>query len=104
MAAHDPSEGHDPFGLLEHVATSLGRHFYTYVFRPDGTVDTVFEIGAAWESFLGGALPEGIDDDAAWIAGVHPDDRALYESLAAPIRRGKPVDAQYRLRGFDGRV
>ena len=104
MAAHDHGEEHDPFGLLEHVATSLGRHFYTYVFRPDGTFETVFEIGAAWESFLGGGVPEGVDDDAAWMAAVRPDDRELYESLDAPIRRGDPVDAQYRLNGFDGRV
>jgi diguanylate cyclase (GGDEF)-like protein/PAS domain S-box-containing protein len=104
MAGDDHSEAHDPLGLLEHVATSLGRHFYTYVFRPDGTFETVFEIGAAWEEFLGGGVPEGVDDDAAWMAAVHPDDRELYESLDAPIRRGEPVDAQYRLIGFDGKV
>ena len=95
---------HDPFGLLEHVATSLGRHFYTYVFNPDGTFETIFEIGAAWETFLGGPIPEGVDDDAAWVAAVHPDDRELYERLDEPIRRGEPVDAQYRLIGTDGRV
>jgi len=104
MAGDDHSEAHDPLGLLEHVATSLGRHFYTYVFRPDGTFETVFEIGAVWEEFLGGDVPEGVDDDAAWMAAVHPDDRELYESLDAPIRRGEPVDAQYRLIGFDGKV
>ncbi len=95
---------HDPFGLLEHVATSLGRHFYTYVFDPDGTFDTIFEIGAAWDTFLGGPLPEGVDDDTAWVAAVHPDDRALYDRLDEPIRRGEPVDAQYRLIGIDGRT
>jgi diguanylate cyclase (GGDEF)-like protein len=95
---------HDPFGLLEHVANSLGRHFYTYVFQPDGTFETVFEIGAAWSTFLGGSLPEGTDEDAAWVAAVHPEDRALYERLDEPIRRGEPVDAQYRLIGIDGRV
>jgi diguanylate cyclase (GGDEF)-like protein len=95
---------HDPFGLLEHVATSLGRHFYTYVFHPDGTFDTIFEIGAAWDTFLGGPLPEGIDDDAAWVAAVHPEDRALYERLDEPIRRGEPVDAQYRLIGMDSKI
>src|SRR5689334_20649364 len=104
MAAGDHSEAHDPLGLLEHVANSLGRHFYTYVFLPDGTFETVFEIGAAWASFLGGSVPDGIDDDAAWVAAVHPDDRELYENLDAPIRRGEPVDAQYRLIGFDGAV
>jgi len=104
MAAPDHTDEHDPFGLLEHVATSLGRHFYTYVFLPDGTFETVFEIGAAWESFLGGPVPEGVDDDAAWMAAVHPEDRELYDELDAPIRRGEPVDAQYRLIGFDGRT
>ena len=80
---------HDPFGLLEHVATSLGRHFYTYLFNPDGTFETIFEIGAAWETFLGGPIPEGVDDDAAWVAAVHPDDRELYDGLDEPIlRRG----------------
>ncbi|MDX6378976.1 MAG: hypothetical protein QOE98_3279, partial [Gaiellaceae bacterium] len=100
MPTEDSS--HDPFGLLEHVATSLGRHFYTYVFNPDGTFDTIFEIGAAWESFLGGSLAADIDDDAAWVAAVHPDDRALYDGLDEPIRRGEQVEAQYRLIGFDG--
>ena len=38
-----------------------------------------------------------------WLR-AHPEDRELYDSLDAPIRRGEPVDAQYRLLGFDGRT
>ncbi len=35
---------------------------------------------------------------------MHPEDRALYDRLDEPIRRGEPVDAEYRLIGLDGNV
>jgi diguanylate cyclase (GGDEF)-like protein/PAS domain S-box-containing protein len=58
-------------------------------------------IGQALESLLGG-VPEGMDEEAAWEACIHPDDRAAYQGAFAPLQSGDPTEMEYRLVGFDG--
>ena len=58
-------------------------------------------IGAGLENLLG-SLPEGVDEEEAWEAAVHPDDQAAYAEFGRTCQRGEPAEVEFRLVGYDG--
>ena len=102
MAPNDPSDQDAAVAaLLRRVAATAGLHMYEMELRDDFEYVCQVWIGQALESLLGG-VPEGMDEEAAWDACIHPDDRAVYQAAFAPLQSGDPTEMEYRLVGFDG--
>jgi diguanylate cyclase (GGDEF)-like protein len=102
MAPNHPSDQDAAVAaLLRRVAATAGVHMYEMELFDDFDYVCHVWIGQALESLLG-AVPVGMDKEAAWEACIHPDDRAGYEAALAPLLNGEPTETEYRLVGFDG--
>jgi diguanylate cyclase (GGDEF)-like protein len=76
-----------------------------YVFRGEATPAhdlVVSHRGPGRERLLGGASEETRID---WAEAVHPEDRPMHRTAEsyAQLRKGKPIDVEFRLLGVDGR-
>jgi diguanylate cyclase (GGDEF)-like protein len=87
--------------LIGRVAGMAGVHVYEMELFPDGDYVCHVWLGGALDALLGG-LPEGMDEEAAWEACIHADDREVYDDTAPALLRLEPTDVEYRLVGFDG--
>ncbi len=65
---------------------------------PDGSVDF---LSRRWLDYTG--LSAGKAQGWGWQAAIHPDDvRGLFESWQSCLVSGRPVEAEARMRRFDG--
>jgi len=101
MPLNDPNHDAAVAALLRRVAAAAGVHMYEMEMVSDIDYVCHLWIGQALESLLGG-VPEGMDEEEAWEACIHPEDREQYESSFPPLFRGEPTEMEYRLIGFDG--
>src|SRR5436190_2297188 len=99
----DPaSEGRsDTIDVLRRVAGAAAVHIYEMEWLDDGSYRCNEFIGAGVESLIG-PVPEGMDEEEAWEAAVHPDDRPAYDAFSEALYRGEPQELEYRLVGSDG--
>lgn len=51
-----------------------------------------------------GPVPDGVSPEEAYEVAAHSDDREAYDAVGVSLRRGEPVEVEYRLVGFDGRT
>ena len=91
----------DAIDVLRRVAGTTAVHIYEMEWLDDGSYRCNQFIGPGLESLLG-PIPAGMDEEEAWEAAVHPDDRAAYDACADAQRRGEQQEIEYRLNGFDG--
>jgi diguanylate cyclase (GGDEF)-like protein len=89
--------------VLRRVAGTVAIHLYEMEYLPDGTYRCNTFIGEGLESLLG-PLPTDRDPEQAWEDAVHPDDREAYDAVWDALEAGDPVELEYRLVGYDGRV
>jgi diguanylate cyclase (GGDEF)-like protein/PAS domain S-box-containing protein len=89
--------------VLQRVAGAVAIHIYELELAPGGAYECTAFIGAGVESLVG-PLPDGVSEEDAWEAAVHPDDRAAYEAAYDRVWAGEPVELEYRLVGYDGRT
>jgi diguanylate cyclase (GGDEF)-like protein len=82
------------------IVQSIDHHLYINEVMPDGGRRAIF-VGPGRDRLLGG-VPEDGDWGRAWIAAVHPDDRALYAEHTARYLRGEMSEVLCRLIGLDG--
>ncbi len=82
------------------IVQSIDHHLYINEVLPDGGRRAIF-VGPGRDRLLGG-VPEDGDWGRAWIAAVHPDDRALYAEHTARYLRGEMSEVLCRLIGLDG--
>lgn len=73
-----------------------------YVFQGEATAGAdlvVTRRGPGRGRLLGGA-----SESAPWAEAVHPDDRPRYRTAEsyAQLRKGRPIDVEFRLLGADG--
>ena len=108
MAADGPTHGEQALAeaiatsdVLRRVAGTTAIHIYEMRYAADGSYVCTAFIGAGLESLLG-SLPEGVDEEEAWEAAVHPDDQAAYAEFGRTCQRGEPAEVEFRLVGYDG--
>jgi diguanylate cyclase (GGDEF)-like protein/PAS domain S-box-containing protein len=101
MSDPRPEPGSDTVDVLRRVAGAAAVHIYEMEWLPDGTYRCNEFIGAGVESLIG-PIPEGMDEEQAWEAAVHPDDREAYDVYCDGLARGEPHELEYRLVGSDG--
>jgi diguanylate cyclase (GGDEF)-like protein/PAS domain S-box-containing protein len=101
MADQAPEPRSDTVDVLRRVAGAAAVHIYEMEWLPDGTYRCNEFIGAGVESLIG-PIPEGMDEEQAWEAAVHPDDREAYDAYCDALYRGEPGELEYRLVGSDG--
>jgi diguanylate cyclase (GGDEF)-like protein len=89
--------------VLRRVAGTVAIHLYEMEYLADETYRCNTFIGEGLESLLG-PLPTDRDPEQAWEDAVHPDDRVSYDSVWVALQAGEPVEIEYRLVGYDGRV
>jgi diguanylate cyclase (GGDEF)-like protein len=89
--------------VLRRVAGTVAIHLYEMEYLADGTYRCNTFIGEGLESLLG-PLPTDRDPEQAWEDAVHPDDRVTYDAVWDALQAGEPVEIEYRLVGYDGRV
>jgi diguanylate cyclase (GGDEF)-like protein len=82
------------------IVQSIDHHLYINEVLSDGGRRAIF-VGPGRDRLLGG-VPEDGDWGRAWIAAVHPDDRALYADHTARYLRGEMSEVLCRLIGLDG--
>jgi diguanylate cyclase (GGDEF)-like protein len=99
MPADEPRT--DTIDILRRVAGAAAVHIYEMEWLDDGTYRCNEFIGAGVESLIGPIAP-GTDEEEAWEAAVHPDDRATYNACGEALQRGEPQEIEYRLVGSDG--
>src|SRR4249919_473594 len=99
MPADEPRS--DTIDVLRRVAGAAAVHIYEMEWFDDGTYCCNEFIGAGVRSLVG-PIPEGMDEEEAWEAAVHPDDRPAYEEFCEALKHGEPRELEYRLVGFDG--
>lgn len=99
----DPAQAVAIARVLRRVGGAAGVHIYEMEIRDDGTYRCTVWIGEAVESLLG-PIPSGMDQEEAWEACVHPDDRAAYDEVYARQCGGQSTEFEYRMVGFDGRI
>jgi diguanylate cyclase (GGDEF)-like protein/PAS domain S-box-containing protein len=87
--------------LLRRVAAAAGVHMYEMEMLDGNEYVCHVWIGQALDSLLGG-VPEGMDQERAWEACIHPDDRPAYEAGFPALHSGMATETEYRLVGFDG--
>ncbi|HEY3612472.1 MAG TPA: diguanylate cyclase [Gaiellales bacterium] len=85
---------------LEHVLKAVDA--YVYVLEQDeaGVWHTT-SASPNRERFTGGAPPGGAGSRGEWLALVHPDDRADFDTQARAFSSGRQFEASYRLVGHD---
>ena len=87
---------------MSQVVEAMDAHLFTLRIDPDGGHRAVFR-GPNREALVGGPLhPGGEDDDAAFAALVHPDDRDRWRSAIDATGAGDAIDIEYRTCGLDG--
>ena len=91
----------DTIDILRRVAGAAAVHIYEMEWLDDGTYRCNEFIGAGVESLIGPIAP-GTDEEEAWEAAVHPDDRETYNACGEALQRGEPQEMEYRLVGSDG--
>ena len=101
MAEQAPESRSDTVDVLRRVAGAAAVHIYEMEWLPDGTYRCNQFIGAGVESLIG-PIPEGMHEEQAWEAAVHPDDREAYDAYCDALYRGEPRELEYRLVGSDG--
>jgi diguanylate cyclase (GGDEF)-like protein/PAS domain S-box-containing protein len=99
MPADEPRT--DTIDVLRRVAGAAAVHIYEMEWLDDGTYRCNEFIGAGVESLIG-PIPDGMDEEQAWEAAVHPDDRVAYDAYCDALFRGEPQELEYRLVGSDG--
>ena len=99
MPADEPRS--DTIDVLRRVAGAAAVHIYEMEWFDDGSYRCNEFIGAGVTSLIG-PIPEGVDEEQAWEAAVHPDDRPNYEEFCEALKHGEPRELEYRLVGFDG--
>jgi diguanylate cyclase (GGDEF)-like protein/PAS domain S-box-containing protein len=87
--------------VLRRIAGTAAIHLYELRYAEDGSYECTAFIGEGLESLLG-AIPEGVDEEAAWEEAVHPDDRQAYTDFTEACRQGEAAEIEFRLVGFDG--
>ncbi len=99
MPADEPRS--DTIDVLRRVAGAAAVHIYEMEWFDDGAYRCNEFIGAGVTSLVG-PIPEGVDEEDAWEAAVHPGDRPAYEEFCDALKDGEPGELEYRLVGFDG--
>jgi diguanylate cyclase (GGDEF)-like protein/PAS domain S-box-containing protein len=99
MPADEPRS--DTIDVLRRVAGAAAVHIYEMEWLDDGTYYCNEFIGAGVTSLIG-SIPEDMDEEEAWEAAVHPDDRPAYEEFCEALKHGERRELEYRLVGFDG--
>jgi diguanylate cyclase (GGDEF)-like protein len=99
MAADEPRT--DTLDVLRRVAGAAAVHIYEMEWLSDGVYVCNEFIGEGVTSLVG-PIPDGMDEEQAWEAAVHPEDRAAYDAFGEALQRGEPGELEYRLAGFDG--
>jgi len=99
MPADEPRS--DTIDVLRRVAGAAAVHIYEMEWFDDGSYRCNEFIGAGVTSLVC-PIPEGVDEEQAWEAAVHPDDRPNYEEFCEALKHGEPRELEYRLVGFDG--
>jgi diguanylate cyclase (GGDEF)-like protein/PAS domain S-box-containing protein len=87
--------------VLRRVAGTAGVHIYEMEYLPDGSYICNAFIGAGVEALVG-PLPPGANEEEAWEAAVHPDDRERYDAFNDRLIAGHAADVEVRLVGTDG--
>jgi len=87
--------------VLRRVAATAGVHIYEMEYLPDGSYICNAFIGAGLEALLG-PLPPGCNEEVAWEAAVHPDDRERYDAFNERLEADQAADVEVRLIGTDG--
>jgi len=101
MSEPRPEPGSDTVDVLRRVAGAAAVHIYEMEWLPDGSYRCNEFIGEGVESLIG-PIPEGMDEEQAWEAAVHSDDREAYDAYCDALYRGEPQELEYRLVGSDG--
>src|SRR5262245_3837480 len=77
---------------LDRIVGSIDHHVYISEVLPDGGRRSLF-VGPGRERLLGGVPSDG-DWGRAWIAAVHPDDRARYQAHTERYLRGEASEVR----------
>ena len=85
--------------LLQRIAGTVAIMLYEMKLWPDGRYQCLTFVGL--ETLIG-PVPEGLSQEEAYEAAVHPEDREAYEATVVALGRGEPVEVEYRLVGGDG--
>jgi diguanylate cyclase (GGDEF)-like protein/PAS domain S-box-containing protein len=101
MSDPRPEPGSETVDVLRRVAGAAAVHIYEMEWLADGTYVCNEFIGEGVESLIG-PIPEDMDEEEAWEAAVHPDDRPAYDVYCDALFRGEPQELEYRLVGSDG--
>ena len=96
MSEPRPEPGSDTVDVLRRVAGAAAVHIYEMEWLPDGSYRCNEFIGEGVESLIG-PIPEGMDEEQAWEAAVHSDDREAYDAYCDALYRGEPQELEYRL-------
>ena len=83
---------------MTRIATATGTVPYEGRLHPDGSWRG--HVAGPGASKMLGAPYSG----AAWLAAVHPDDRAAFTEACADAARGEPQEVEYRIVRPDGEV
>jgi diguanylate cyclase (GGDEF)-like protein len=84
---------------LSQVVEAMDAHLFTLRIDADGGHRAVYR-GPNREALVGGTL--GSDDEHAYEALVHPDDRERWRSAIDATGAGQEIDLEYRICGLDG--
>jgi diguanylate cyclase (GGDEF)-like protein len=86
---------------MSHVVDAMDAHLFTLRIDGDGGHRAVYR-GPNREALVGGRLPAGGDDEAAYDALIHPADRERRRDAIEATAAGDPVELEYRTCGLDG--
>jgi diguanylate cyclase (GGDEF)-like protein len=84
---------------IERLLIELEEHLYTGWFDGEGTYHETYQ-SPNGDTFLGGAAAD--ENAENWMAAVHPDDRAIYETFMTSQRESEQAHVEFRLCGADG--
>ncbi len=102
-AGDSPGSPSHTIDVLRRVAATASVHIYEMEYLPDGTYVCNEFIGEGLEALLG-PIPPGVDEEQAYEDAIHPDDRAAYDAFNDALREGRPMELEFRLIGFDGKL
>jgi len=83
------------------IVESIDDYLYTYEHSADDSVRTIYS-GPTRAKLMGGETPQGKDPFTEWAKMVDPEDKATHDAHRERLSLGKPSEAIYRLRGYDG--
>jgi diguanylate cyclase (GGDEF)-like protein len=87
---------------VSQVVEAMDAHLFTLRIDADGSHRAVFR-GPNREALVGGPFQaEGADDDDAYAALIHPDDRERWRCAIDATGGGEAIDLEYRTCGLDG--